>query len=195
MGSPEIHENSWGKDVISNPGQMRDFQYGDLVLVRFGGQNFSDAMRMMVIINDWGMSFQELNEDDEPMQLTPGLLPNDPDNWVRNSGELLLHTPQATSNSAMQRTIICGVIKREGEYDGDSNSRLGLFVGASRKSSTGAPTNTIVNIRANSNELANSLEVQGQMALGECGNTGEQIFKRIAEIVKYMGCAWEDDNY
>ncbi|GMH70212.1 hypothetical protein TrRE_jg4394 [Triparma retinervis] len=203
MGSPQIHEETWGKDVRDNPGGWRGFVHGDKVLVRFADDPYSAAMRMMVYESEergigGEVCFQELVENDAPIKLSASHdyesdgsnveMTVDPDPWERGSAKLLAHTPGARSKSNLQRTVICGVIERVNKYGGESNSRLGMFVGASRvKKDSMRPTN--VGAAAISNAkgvtLSDTAGVAGQLALGECGNTGEEIFKRIAELAGY----------
>ena len=203
MGSPEIHEETWGKDVMDNPGDWRGFVHGDKVLVRFADDPYSAAMRMMVYKSkERGIGgevcFQELVENDELITLSASNdfdsqssdieMTVDLDDWEIDSGKLLAHTPNEQMNSNLQRTVICGVIERVNEYDGESNSRLGMFVGASRvKQGSKRPTNISAKAKSNAEggTLSYSTGVAGQLALGECGNTGEEIFKRIAELAGY----------
>jgi len=204
MGSPEIHEETWGKDVKYN-GEWREFEHGDKVLVRFADDPHSAAMRMIFYESEErGIGgegcFQEMGVNDAPIKLSPSNdydsddsdieMTVDPDPWVRGSGKLLAHNPNARTNSNSQRTVICGVIERVNEYKGESNKQLGMFVGASRLRHGGSstrPSNTVASANSNAKggTLCYSTGVAGQMALGECGNTGKEIFKKIAELVGY----------
>mmetsp|Transcript_3027 Transcript_3027/g.5684 ORF Transcript_3027/g.5684 Transcript_3027/m.5684 type:complete len:621 (-) Transcript_3027:14-1876(-) len=150
--TPDVHPDSWGSDVTDLPGYGRfdflgggmGFVDGDKVLVRFDGEDYSTAMAMQVhwsFYSQW--SFIELNNDGEPVELSPSyeeLNSSDSgvmqvereEEWEAGRGDGKAWPLQYVPNSGgtNRQTIICGVLERLVDYDGDPQG--GLFIGASR---------------------------------------------------------------